>query len=70
MEIITKSSIGDSLWRIENSKAKRFDVKVILFDGEEASYGDNRYCFTPESQCFATKEELLKYAADDGNESM
>lgn len=69
MEIKTKFAIGDKLWTVNGCKAVQFEVVCIFYNGE-VRYGDSRYSVTPESMCFATKEELLKYVADNGNESL
>lgn len=70
MEIITKFAIGDTVWTMHDCKAKPLTIRCILYDGTHNYYGENRFDTIIESQCFATKEELLEYAADDGNESM
>ena len=61
MEISTKFAIGDKVWKIHDSKAG-----CILYDGA-VYYGATRYDVTIATQCFASKEELLKYVADNGN---
>lgn len=70
MEIITKFSIGDTAWTMRDCKAEPFKIGCILFDGTNFFYGETRFNTIIESQCFKTKEALLKYATDDGNESM
>lgn len=61
MEIKTKFAIGDKVWTIQNCKATQFKIRFIgVYDGV-ITYGADRYASIPESECFATKEELLKY---------
>lgn len=69
MEIKTKFALGDKVWIVRDSKARCFEVGCILFDGA-VYYGETRYDTTLESQCFPTKEALIKYISDSGNESM
>lgn len=66
MEISTELAIGDKAWKIRDSKAVCFEIGCILYDGA-IYYGETRYDVTISTQCFATKEELLKYVSDDGN---
>lgn len=70
MEIITKFPIGAKVWTIRDCKAATFKVGCILYDGTNLYYGETRFDTIIESQCFATKEELLKHVVDDGSESM
>lgn len=64
--ITTNFAIGDTAWRIYDSRATCFEVRIIAYDGSTVYYGETLYDTTPETQCFATKEELLKYVAADG----
>ncbi len=64
MEIKTKFNRGDKLWRIEHGKARQFVVDCIHYDGA-VYYGDTRYDMMLESECFATKEELIEYITSD-----
>lgn len=66
MEIITKFSLKDKVWTVRDCKAVCFEVAYILHDGENY-YSETRYDLTPESQCFPSKEELMKHISDDGN---
>lgn len=68
MEIITKFAIGSKVWTVRDCKAVCFEVGCILYDGG-VCYGETRFDIIPETQCFATKEELLKHIAD-GNKNM
>lgn len=63
MEILTKFALSDKIWRLQNCKAVCFEVKHVAYDGG-VYYGSNPYDLTPESQCFGSKEELIKYVAD------
>lgn len=69
MEIKTKFAIGDKVWTIKNCKAAEFEVEAITLFGTVIFYGSDRYEMIDEAICFATKEELIKYIFDDGNES-
>lgn len=70
MEIITKFSLGDKVWRIgANGKAECFEIGAILYDGA-VYYGKNRYDVQIESRCFAKKDELIAYICDNGNENV
>lgn len=73
MEIITKFAIGDKAWTVRGCKAKEFTVASIHVFESGVVYtaeGIAPQSSIPESQCFATKVELLEYIAADGNESM
>lgn len=65
MEIKTKFAIGDGVWTIRKCKAVSFEIGCVMYDESGVYYGVYAYELTPESQCFATKEELLKHVADD-----
>lgn len=69
MEIKTEHSLGDKLWRVRDSKANCFEVRCIVYDGT-VYYGETCYELTLSTQCFATKEGLLKYVADNGEEDL
>lgn len=60
MEINTNYCIGDKIWKVENSKAVCFEVRYIAYDGS-VYYGTCAFDLCIESQCFASKDELLKY---------
>lgn len=64
MEISTKFAIGDKVWKIHDSKAVCFEIGCILYDGA-VYYGETRYDVTISTQCFATKEELIKYITSE-----
>lgn len=69
MELKTKFAIGDKVWIVRESKAIRFTIGCIIFDGA-VYYGETRYDVTIESQCFPSKEALIKYISDNGNENV
>lgn len=62
MNISTKFSLGDKAWRIHESKAVCFEINCIMYDGA-VYYGESRFDMTVETQCFASKEELIKHVA-------
>lgn len=64
MEISTEFAIGDKAWKIHDSKAVCFKIGCILYDGA-VYYGENRYDMTISTQCFATKDELIKYITSE-----
>lgn len=64
MEISTEFAIGDKVWKIHDSKAICFEIDCILYDGS-VYYGENRYDMTIATQCFASKEELIKYVTSE-----
>lgn len=75
MEIKTKFKIGDKVWTIIDGRAKETTIESIHIFNDGVSYAvkmaDKRcYVQHSESECFATKEELIEYICDDGNESM
>lgn len=65
MEIKTKHSIGDKVWIIHNSKAVEVEIKSVIADRKGIYYSNasSAYVFNPipETQCFPTKDELIKY---------
>lgn len=63
MEIITKFSLGDKLWTVRDCQAVCFEVGCIIYDGA-VYYGETRYDATLETQCFDSKESLIKHIAD------
>lgn len=65
MEIKTKFRVGDKAWTIKDCKAVEFEINYIVVSRNEVRYGDGQYNTTLECECFATKEELLKFVADD-----
>lgn len=76
MDIKTKFAIGDKVWTIKDCKAVEFEVCSISINKSATLYPANRitYCgeykdgkitTAEEAECFATKEELLKFIADD-----
>jgi hypothetical protein len=64
MEIKTKFNLGDTLWKIHNSKAVSFKIGCIFYDGA-TYYGETRYDMIIESECFPTKEALMEYVASE-----
>ncbi len=69
MEIKTKFKIGDTAFIIKESKAKEIEIKSILIDetGIRYSYEEGPFLMNvyPESQCFATKDELIQYITSE-----
>lgn len=65
MDIKTKFAVGDKVWTIKNCKTVEFEVNYIVASRNEVRYGDGQYNTSLESECFASKEELLKFIADD-----
>lgn len=67
MEIKTKFNFGDKVWTISQCKAAQFTIGFIgVYDGVIV-YGSDKYNLIPESECFATKDKLLKYITGDGD---
>lgn len=67
MDVYLKYDLRDKVWTISQCKAVQFTIGFIgIYDGAVV-YGANKYDLIPESECFATKEELLKYVNGDGN---
>lgn len=64
MEIKTKLSIGGKAWTIKDCKAVEFEINYIVVSRNGVRYGDGQYNTNLECECFATKEELLKFVAD------
>lgn len=70
MEIKTKFGIGDKVWCIYHTKVKSFVIKNIRIHGGFALlriyYSDKEETITVnESECFATKDELIAYITSD-----
>ena len=65
MEIKTKFAIGDEVWTIRKCKAVNFKIETLMYNGECVYYGTSTFELTHETQCFATKEELIKQLTDD-----
>ena len=68
MEIKTKFAIGDKVWIVKDSKAVTKTVDSIHIYKSGATYSakeNSSYMSIPESQCFATKEELIAYITSD-----
>lgn len=74
MNIKTKFNIGDTLWTVRCCKAYSFTANAIVCDMSipdtsgnthlETCYAEGRYGeFVPESHCFLSREDLLKYVA-------
>ena len=66
MEIETKFSIGDPIWIIQSGRAALVTIGSIhiFITGITYSFVDSQES-RPENECFATKEELLKYVAGE-----
>lgn len=69
MIINAKFKLGDSVWTIRDCKAVCFKIECMIYDGA-IYYGESRYDVINEQMCFGTKEELLAYISDDGNENV
>lgn len=65
MEIKTQFNIGDLVWVVINSKAAEIEVVAISVTKDGIFYGESRYGMHHESECFATKPELLEYVAGE-----
>ena len=70
MEIRTEFNIGDGVWTIIDSKAKDTVIESIHIFKDGVSYAVKKadkhgYVQHPESECFATKEELIKYITSE-----
>lgn len=79
MEIRTRFSIGDKIWTLQRSKAVTFEVKsisigrtsLLLNQPEEIAvtycgeYKDGNITTARENECFASREELVKYIIDE-----
>lgn len=63
MEIKTKFNLGDTVWIIRGSKATKITIEAIAVNKNGIFYSDCPLVvdIRPESQCFATKEELVDY---------
>lgn len=66
MEIKTKFAIGDKVWTAHKCRAKQIDVSAIVVD-EGGVWYRNREDYVPfhESECFASKEDLIEHIAAD-----
>lgn len=70
MEIKTKFGIGDKVWTIKGCKAVELEINYIVVSRDEVRYGDGQYNTNLETECFASKEELIRHISDNGNESL
>lgn len=74
MEIISKFNLGDKVFTIRNNKAREIEIKSITVDEKGVWYSDSEasYIYSPhkETECFATREELIKYICNDGDENV
>ena len=66
MEIKTKFALGDTVWVVDSSQAKTMTVESIHIFPTGITYSlselrESRY----ENECFASKEELLRYVAGE-----
>lgn len=79
MVIKTKFNIGDEVWTMIGCKAVKLGIESIHIYKDQIRYalksnkcsripyGDKS---TAETECFATRDELIAYISDDGNESV
>ena len=74
MEITTRFNIGAHVWTLRGLKAVEFRISSISINSTRIIYCGTRHngdvITAPEDQCFNTKDELLKYITDDGNENL
>jgi len=66
MEIKTKYNIGDAVYLLDGYKIQRANIVGVFFQqmGESPAYIQYKFAVFPtrkESECFKTKEELIKY---------
>lgn len=70
MEIKTRFDIGDKVWTLSRNKAVEFEVCSISISRAKTllpityitycgAYSDGKITIAPESDCFASKEELI-----------
>lgn len=75
MEIKTKFTIGDKVWTIRGCKAVEFEICSISITSPKTllpmihitycgAYNDGKITTAAEPECFASKEELLKYVTN------
>lgn len=76
MEIKTKFNLGDKVWTIIGCKADKMEVESIHIYKDQIRYSlkSDKYSritygekSAVETECFATRNELLAYISDDGN---
>lgn len=81
MNITTKFNIGDRIWTLSHLKAVEFEISSLSIASPRILLPIIRitYCGTgandtiitaPEDECFTSKDELLKYITDNGNQDM
>lgn len=72
MEIRTRFDIGDKVWTLSHNKAVEFEVCSISISRSKTllpityitycgAFNDGKITTAPESDCFASKEELIDY---------
>lgn len=66
MQITTKFNIGDSVYLLDGYKIQRANIVGVFFQQMGESHPSIQYKFAvfptrKESECFKTKEELIKY---------
>lgn len=66
MEVKTKFSIGDEVYILDDYKIIRTKVLAVYYEKHGVAPASILYGFTvfpkrKESECFATKESLIKY---------
>lgn len=66
MKIDTKYNIGDSVYLLDGYKIQRANIVGVFFQQMGESHPSIQYKFAvfptrKESECFLTKEELIKY---------
>lgn len=71
MEIKTKFSLGDKVWTIRDFKATEIEIDAMTVNINGVWIrGKEDYTSFHEDTCFATKVELIRHIAGDGNEGM
>ena len=69
MEIKTKFALGDKVWIVNDSKAVQAEIHSIFICSQYTDYnlklsdGSMKLSIN-ESECFGTKEELMRYVAE------
>lgn len=63
MNIITLFAPGDKVWVVHNCRAILVEVSAVIVSHSGVSYAFDHLGNFYESECFATKEELLRHVA-------
>lgn len=65
MEIKTKFAIGAVVWTISKCKATKIEIEAITITPNGVWLRTKDCSAYSEDECFASKEELLKYVAGE-----